>query len=323
MSPSKETRMTTLAQTADAATVELVDSSPLLGDPQALLERAAADGYLYFRGLLPRDRVLDVRRQIMQVVADHGWLQPGTDPMDGIADVEAFDRVDPVAAAFCGTGVPLDAYQQIYQLQDFHALGHDPAMLDLYDGLLGGNVVRQPLSIARVMVPGTKAAPTPAHQDFIHIQGTKNVWTAWFPLGDCPVELGGLSVLVGSQADGLLTYHAARGAGELEAYICDSGHRWGVADFAAGDVLTFSSLTVHRGTPNQRGEQVRLSVDMRYQRADEPIVASSTVPHCDILDWDEVYAGWTDESLQYYWVDRGLPIVGYNEELRWQKNKIC
>jgi phytanoyl-CoA dioxygenase PhyH len=315
--------MAVVPQDPAVPTVDLVDSTPLLGDPRALLDRAAVDGYLFFRGLLQRDRVLDVRRQIMQVVADHGWLVPGTDVMDGVADVAAFDRVDPVAAAFCGTGVPLAAYQEIYKLQDFHALGHDPALLDLYDGLLGGNVIRQPLSIARVMVPGTKAAPTPAHQDFIHIQGTRNVWTAWFPLGDCPVELGGLTVLVGSHADGLLTYHAAQGAGELEAYICSSGYPWGVADFTAGDVLTFTSLTVHRGMPNQRGERVRLSVDMRYQRADEPITPSSLTPHCDILSWDEVYAGWTDESLMYYWVDRDLPLVDRDEELRWQKHKIC
>ena len=142
--------MTAVASRTSNPTVELRDSSALLGDPEALLERAAVDGYLFFRGLLQRDRVLDVRRQIMQVVADHGWLQPGTDPMEGIADVEAFDRVDPVAAAFCGTGVPLHAYQQIYRLQDFHAIGHDRALLDLYDGLLGGNAIRQPLSIARV-----------------------------------------------------------------------------------------------------------------------------------------------------------------------------
>src|SRR5947199_10840032 len=117
--------MTTVASRTSNPTVELRDSSPLLQDPRALLERAAVDGYLFFRGLLARDKVLDVRRQIMQVVADHGWLQPGTDPMDGIADVEAFDRVDPVAAAFGGTGVPLEAYQDVYRLQDFHALGHD------------------------------------------------------------------------------------------------------------------------------------------------------------------------------------------------------
>ena len=94
--------------------------------------------------------------------------------MDGIADVAAFDQVDPVAAAFCGTGVPLAAYQDIYRIQEFHAIGHDPAMINLYDQLLGGNVLRQPLSIARVMVPGSTfdadpgapgLHPHPGHQE--------------------------------------------------------------------------------------------------------------------------------------------------------------
>lgn len=315
--------MSTTVATAPNPTVELTDSSPLLGNSAALLERAEENGYLFFRGLLDRDRIIDLRRQMMDVVAAHGWLVEGSDPMDGIADVPAFDRVPPVEAGFCGTGVPLAAYQDIYRIQDFHGIGHDPALMSLYQGLLGGTVIRQPLSIARVMVPGTTFVPTPAHQDFIHIQGTKNVWTAWFPVGDCPRELGGLSVLVGSHSDGLLTYHAAQGAGELEAYICDSGHAWGVADFRAGDVLTFTSLTVHRGMPNAARERVRLSLDLRYQRVDEAITPGSLTPHCDILSWDEVYEGWTDQSLQYYWRAHELLLTEWSKEMQWQKHKIC
>jgi len=315
--------MTVIADISQLPSVELTDSTPLLGQPKRLLERAAADGYLFFRGLLDRDKVLGVRRQVMQVVADHGWLAAGTDVLDGIADLEAFDREDPQALAFCGTGLTAEAYRDVYRIQDFHGIGHDPALLGLYDGLLGGHVLRQPLSIARVMIPGKSSVPTPPHQDFIHIQGTKNVWTAWFPLGDCPVELGGLTVLVGSHADGLLTYHAAQGAGELEAYICNSGYNWGVADFRAGDVLTFTSLTVHRSQPNLPRRQVRLSVDLRYQRDDEPIAPLAISPHCGMMTWDEVYDGWTDESLQYYWTDRDLQVVDWDESLRWQKHKIC
>ena len=62
---------------------------------------------------------------------------------------------------------------------------------------------------------------------------------------------------------------------------------------------------------------------MRYQRADEPIAHGSITPHCDILPWDEIYAAGPTQSLQYYWRDRGLTLVDHNEELRWQKNKIC
>ncbi|WP_020576805.1 phytanoyl-CoA dioxygenase family protein [Actinopolymorpha alba] len=315
--------MTTATGTTTNPTVELVDSTPLLGDAQALLARAFEDGYLFFRGLLARDRVLGLRAQMMDVAARHGWLVDGTDPMDGIADVDAFDRVPPVEAAFCGTGIPLDAYRDIYQIEEFHAIGHDPALTSLYTSLFGVEPLRQPLSIARVMIPGTGFVPTPPHQDYIHIQGTKNVWTAWFPLGDCPRDLGGLAVLVGSQKDGLLTYHAAQGAGELEAYICDSGLPWATTDYAAGDVLTFNSLTVHRGTPNKLGDLVRLSLDLRYQRPDEEITRGSLTPHCNILEWDEVYRDWQDPSLQYYWRDRPLKVIEHDEKLRWQKHKIC
>ncbi|ACQ79196.1 Phytanoyl-CoA dioxygenase [Beutenbergia cavernae DSM 12333] len=304
-------------------TVELVDSSPLLGDPAALRERADEHGYLFFRGLLDRDRVLGLRRQMMDVIGSYGWLADGTDPMDGIADVAAFEKVPPAEAGFCGTGVPLAAYQDINRLQEFHSIGHDPALLDLYAGLLGGTVIRHPMSIARIMIPSAQMPPTPAHQDFIHIQGSKNVWTAWFPLGDCPVELGGLSVLVGSQADGLLTYHAAAGPGELEAYICSSGYPWAVTDFRAGDVLTFSSLTVHRGTRNVDGERVRLSLDLRYQRVDEPMTPGNLTTHCKVLPWEDVYRDWKGDELQYYWREHELLMTEWSEELRWQKHKIC
>ena len=48
----------------------------------------------------------------------------------------------------------------------------------------------------------------PPHQDFIHIQGSPNVWTAWLPLGDCAHDLGGLSLLVGSHKLGVLFFHS-------------------------------------------------------------------------------------------------------------------
>ena len=304
-------------------TVELADSTGLLGDGAALRARSDRDGYLFFRGLLDRARVLGLRRQMMQVVADHGWLVDGTDPMAGVADVAAFDRVPPAEVAFCGTGVPIDAYRDIYRLEAFHAIGHDPAMLGLYESLIGAPVLRQPLSIARIMVPGSSFAPTPPHQDFIHIQGTTDVWTAWFPLGDCPVSLGGLTVLVGSHADGLLTYHASQGAGELEAYICNSGLQWATTDFRAGDVLTFTSLTVHRGLPNVAGERVRLSVDMRYQSPSGTVTRPTLLPHCQILGWDEVYAGWSGKAPRYYWRGLDLDVVEHSLELQWQKHKIC
>ena len=50
------------------------DSTPLVDDPAALNERLAAEGYLFVRGLLPRQAVLDVRRQCRAVAAAGDWL---------------------------------------------------------------------------------------------------------------------------------------------------------------------------------------------------------------------------------------------------------
>ena len=38
------------------------DSAPLIGNPERLRERASRDGFLFFRGLLPEDLVLPLRR---------------------------------------------------------------------------------------------------------------------------------------------------------------------------------------------------------------------------------------------------------------------
>ncbi|KAB2887507.1 MAG: phytanoyl-CoA dioxygenase family protein, partial [Kofleriaceae bacterium] len=40
---------------------------------------------------------------------------------------------------------------------------------------------------------------------------------------------------------------------------------WHAADLAAGDVLFFSALTIHRALPNVTADQLRVSVDYRYR----------------------------------------------------------
>ena len=58
--------------------------------------------------------------------------------------------------------------------------------------------------------------------------------------------------------------------------------QFAAAALAAGDAILFNCLTVHRALPNVTRDHVRLSVDYRYQPADEPI---------DVLRVDGTYAG--------------------------------
>ena len=63
--------------------------------------------------------------------------------------------------------------------------------------------LRHPRSIARIIFPDYPASTTPPHQDYVHIQATEAVWAAWIPLGDCPKEMGGLTLMPGSHRQGL------------------------------------------------------------------------------------------------------------------------
>lgn len=303
--------------------VPFLDSTDLLADPVALRARADEQGYLFFRGLLPGADLASLREQFLQVLDRHGWLAPDADRSDGIVDHAAYEAVPREEIDFCGVGVPAEAYREIQHLELFHRLSHHPNLIGVYSALFGRPVLPHARNIARIMIPSSYSVATPPHQDFIHVQGTPEFWTAWFPLADCPIDLGSLAVLTGSHREGLLSYKQVGGAGGLEAYLCDIDLEWAVGDFAAGDVLTFPSHTVHRALPNQFPDRIRLSCDYRYQPADAEIEERSLQVHCNVDSWESIYSGWDDRDLAYFWKNHRLQLSEWNEAIRWQKDRIC
>ncbi|WP_428389113.1 phytanoyl-CoA dioxygenase family protein [Mucisphaera sp.] len=309
--------MTNYANQGPDASVGYVDSMGLLDDPERLRARGEADGYLFFRGALPAEPLLDLRREMLEVIDRHGLLRGDAELMEGRADIEKVAAEEPYAG--CTEGVFLD----IQRMESFHRMAHHPALLRIFEALFGTAVLPHPRNIARVLLPGPAAHATPAHQDFIHIQGAVATWTAWFPLGDCPRELGGLSVLERSHKKGVLAVSEAGGAGGLETVLCPGEDRWIEDDFAVGDVLTFPSTTVHKGLPNQLGDRIRLSCDFRYQSVEDEIEQASLLPHRQALTWEEIYAGWERKDLCYYWEKHSMAMSPWDEEVRWQKARIC
>jgi hypothetical protein len=290
--------------------VPFEDSTPLLNDAQALRARMDRDGFFYFRGLLPREAVLDLRRQILGVCQKYGWLAPDAPLMDGIADPSVEQMVP-----FCGVGVTQEAYADVYRLEAFHRLAQHPAILSVMSSLMGEEVLVHPRHIARLMFPTKANAPTPPHQDHIFIQGSKTVFTCWMPLGDCSESLGGLRVMRGSHKLGVLPVRTAEGAGGRTVILDGVDQEWTHGDFAAGDALIFHSLTVHRAVPNLLPDHLRLSVDYRYQAISLPVEEKSLRTHCDVLTWDEAYAGWPSDDLKYYWRRYHLDMQEWNDAL--------
>ena len=278
------------------------DSTAIVGDAAALRAQMAEEGYLFVRQLLPREPLLEVRRQMLEVLAEAGLIRRDRPLEDAVPDLTNF-AVEPEPAFMA-------VLRDQYALEDLNSLKHLPALGALMERLFGEVVIPLPLFVCRNIFPQREVYTTPPHQDYVHIQGTVRNHAAWLPLGDCDPALGGLAVAAGSHRRGVLDLRPALGAGGLEV-VSEDRLDWRHGAFQTGDVLVFNCLTVHRGVPN-RSDRMRLSVDFRYQPQTEPMCEVNLTPHRDVAPWDVLYEGWTREELKYYWKRHELEVVPFD-----------
>jgi ectoine hydroxylase-related dioxygenase (phytanoyl-CoA dioxygenase family) len=262
---------------------QLSDSNDLLGDVSALKTRISEDGYLLFRGLLNRDNVLDARRDIMLNFATIGEIDSINHPyMDGIQSSRSFiDKVNLIAFT-----------ESIRTGTAYTALVHDPALIGFFREFMNGEVRTFDFRWPRFMRPGEC---TGVHCDGPYItRGTKNVWSAWIPIGDVTMSEGALVILEGSHKNERLrssygTRDADReGLGWLSTDPVGLrkrlGGRWLSTDFKAGDVIVFGPYLVHASLDNNSAVgRCRLTSDTRYllvgDELDERWNGDITNPH--------------------------------------------
>ncbi len=286
---------------------ELRVSDDARNDPGELRRRLDRDGYLFFRRLQDPDRLRALRREMLTVMQEGGWLAAGTDPVDGIANLESRCTEGDVEYT--------DVYHRVYKLESFHRSAHRPEVLGLVERILGKPAMPHPQKIARLWFPQYTEHTTPAHQDFVHFQGNFQTLTCWAPVGDCPRELGGLAILAGSHKTGkVLTHHFSLGAGALDVELGDKERirEWHSTDYKIGDTLIFPALTIHKALPNLTEDRLRVSLDNRYQAIGDPIAEHMLLPHMHIynqLSWEDVYRGWESDDLKYYWESIENPIL--------------
>lgn len=291
---------------------ELRVSNDAFDDPSELRRRIADEGYLFFKQLQNPDKMRELRRVMMTGIQDAGWLLPNTDPLDGIADV----------SRQCTEG-DLEytaGYSQVYKLEAFHRAAHWPEVTGMIEKIMGRSIMPHPHQIARIWFPKYTEHTTPTHQDFIHFQGNFETLTSWAPIGDCPIELGGLAVIPGShKVERLLDHHFSLGAGGLAVDVEveeEIGSVWHATDYEAGDTLIFPALTIHRALPNYTEDRLRLSLDNRYLAVGDLVAEHMLEPHSPSgLAWEQVYEGWESDEFQYYWKDFNNPVV--QRELRY------
>jgi ectoine hydroxylase-related dioxygenase (phytanoyl-CoA dioxygenase family) len=180
--------------------------------------------------------------------------------------------------------------------EPLHRLLYSGRIMRLYERLLGGPVRHYDFTWMRAVSPGRFTRP---HGDIVFMgRGTHDLYTAWVPLGDIPLLMGGLMVLEASHRlrpirdeyakRDVDTYcenvpgqkeHALTTGWLWDGTISDNprrlrhdlGGRWLTApSYRMGDLLTFTSYTLHASLDNHT-DRIRLSSDSRYQLAGAPV----------------------------------------------------
>jgi len=268
--------------TSPEAFGELRASNDISDNPEALRERMQADGYVFLRDCLNVDGVMTARREILTRIEAGGGLAAGHSLMDGISPPDV-------------NRDPFD-HKLARHNDQLSGLLYNGPLMSYFDRFLGQPASHFDYTWFRA-VPGGASGVFP-HCDTVYMsRGSKNVFTAWVPIGDVSIDLGGLIILEGShlRPETLGGYYEK----DVDAYCLDSddaahiesgnlqnlwdgrlsenpvklrrelGGRWLTADYRAGDLLTFTMRTVHASLDNH-SDRWRLSSDSRYQPADEP-----------------------------------------------------
>jgi ectoine hydroxylase-related dioxygenase (phytanoyl-CoA dioxygenase family) len=253
----------------------------------ALKERYAEHGYLWLKGFLDPAEVTAFRGYVFRHLAASGLVAPGVDPRQGLSGGSALrkDEADRRLMAL----VRSTAYE---------AFCVQPRLWQFMDVFLGGLSYLHKRKIMRYTQPHTTTV-TPAHYDLVYLRGgTTRIVTAWIPIGDVPVEMGGLVYLEGSHTVGIeMEKEFSRKAQDLtpeeriNAYnknMSEGGWvskdlpdmaerfdaRWLVADYEAGDIMLHSPYMIHASTTNVDPQnRVRLSTDIRFQNVEDEIDA--------------------------------------------------
>lgn len=255
----------------------------------ALREQFRAQGYLWLKGFFDREAVLDFRGRFFSAFADLGLTAPGSDPREG-----RFSGHTP------GQRAVNQRLMEFVRSAAYESFCLQEKLWRLYDAFLEGPSYLHKRKIVRYTVPHTTRA-TGAHYDLIYLRsGTDRVCSSWIPLGDTPVEMGGLVYLENSDALGrrmeadfsrvnrslsreeqINAFNKNMGKGwltqDLKTLAENADSRWLVADYEAGDMVVHSAYMIHAATDNRDPEgRLRLSTDIRYQNVRDDIDARWT-----------------------------------------------
>ncbi len=251
-----------------------------------LWQQYQEQGYLWLKGLLDREDVLAFRRRFFETFRETGLVASGSNALQGLyAGADAKVLVHPNKILL-----------EVVRWAAFEAFCLSAPIIEFYEDFLEGSVYLHKRKIVRFTKPHDPKCTMP-HYDLIYLRGgTERVVTSWIPIGDIPVEMGGLAYLEKShhwgrrkeaefnrmnanlsRAEQINPYNPNMDAetpigADVNALAERAGGRWLIADYEAGDMVVHDPYFVHTSTVNNDAQgRIRLSTDIRYQRVRDEI----------------------------------------------------
>ncbi|KAG9195540.1 phytanoyl-CoA hydroxylase [Alternaria panax] len=265
---------------------KLKESSPDIPMDE-LRWRYNEDGYVYLKGLLPKDDALKARGEYFKMLAPSSVLEPD---FPGIGTRAAPGNGKPgEATAERFVGLALEAHYTDWYKETLCKL---PVLKDFIARITGwgDNTLGVCRSLLRNNTPGNKAIGVHYDQIFLH-HGEPTSVTSWVPLGVLSLTGSGLIYLenghpLGREVEEDLNRKAAeRGLSEEETknasnqnmlptglladgpreYSDTFDRRWLVTNYEAGDVVLHTPYTIYASTLNYDPENVtRVGTDLRF-----------------------------------------------------------
>ena len=161
------------------------------------------------------------------------------------------------------------------------ALMTNTRLLDILESILGPEIYSNPVQHIRMKLPSRAAATQgfnglvsqiPWHQDNGQVlpeADESEILTVWMPLNDATVRNGCLQVIPGSHRAGVEP-HCPTHKGSFIPDRLVPTERARPLPMRAGSILLMTRRTLHASLDNATKDQVRLSLDLRYQPTGQP-----------------------------------------------------
>ncbi len=258
------------------------------GDYDEIKKRAKSDGYLYIKGAVDVERNMSLRNDVLRICNEHNLL---------IKDDILRDDIN----VNSGSG-PTLFWDKCVKLQSFNEYLHkEPAVLKLFSHILGEEYVLLPRALFRFFKNNGEFSKL--HQDFWYSGVAQNMWTAWVPIGDIPMDKGVVVTAKDSHTKIGIVPNEDRfydQNNQITFKLNKDDYEWLASDFESGDVLFFTCLTTHFSTTNTTNH-LRLSADYRFIPTSDPIADYFFIPHMTEHTWDDIYEDWDSTEYQRYW----------------------